>query len=128
VLRGRRALDVCAELHDDAFRDERLLLAAVDEMVSWGWHLVVADPSPGAAADVTRLLTRIRPAYVQVDLTRPGRADDPALAGWLDTATEVGAAVLALGVDTSRDLETALAIGATYGRGSLLGRAVSRPA
>jgi hypothetical protein len=127
VLRGRRALNVCAELHDDAFHDERRLLAAVDEMVSWGWHLVVADPRPDAAAEVRRLIGRVRPAYVQVDLARPGRAHDPALAAWLDTAAEVGATVMALGVDTSRELEAALELGATYGRGSLLGRAVARP-
>jgi hypothetical protein len=127
VLRGRRALDVCAELHADAFRDEPKLLAAVDEMASWGWHLVVADPGPDAVGEVQRLLGRLRPAYVQVDLTRPGRAQDPALAGWLEAASEVGAAVMALGVTTSRDLETALGLGARYGRGPLLGRPVSRP-
>ena len=128
VLRGRRALDVCAELHDDAFRDERCLLAAVDEMVSWGWHLVVADVGAENVPHVRRLAERIRPAYVQVDLARPGRAQDPALAAWVETAADVGAAVMALGVTTSRDLETALELGATYGRGSLLGRPVARPA
>lgn len=127
VLRGRRALNVCAELHDDAFHDERTLLAAVDEMTSWGWHLVVADPGPAAAAEVRRLVERVRPAYVQVDLARPGRAQDPALAAWLETAGTVGATIMALGISTSRDLETALGLGAVYGRGPLIGRATSRP-
>ena len=42
ALRGRRALTVCAELHADGFADEARLLAAADEMASWGWHLVYA--------------------------------------------------------------------------------------
>ena len=75
-LRGRRALDVCAELHEDAFADRDRLLAAADEMAGWGWHLVVADVSgTPAQAAAEELMGRLRPAYVQVDLGRLRRDD-----------------------------------------------------
>lgn len=128
VLRGRRALTVCAELHDDGFADEARLLAAADEMGSWGWHLVYADlVGTPALPHAQRLADRLRPAYVQVDLSVPGRATDARTASWIETAQEVGASVMALGVDTQAALDTALALGATYGRGTLVGRASSRP-
>ena len=129
VLRGRRALDVCAELHEDSFVDERRLLAAVDEMTSWGWHLVLVDPDDtDVRSTALRLLERIRPAYVQVDLGRPGRLADPTLPAWVDAALASGASLMALGVATTGDLATALGLGASYGRGALLGRTTSRPA
>ena len=128
VLRGRRALDVCAELHEDSFVDERRLLAAVDEMTSWGWHLVLVDPDDtDVRSTALRLLERIRPAYVQVDLGRPGRLADPTLPAWVDAAVASGASLMALDVATNRDLESAVGLAASYGRGALLGRTTSRP-
>jgi EAL domain-containing protein (putative c-di-GMP-specific phosphodiesterase class I) len=128
ILRGRRALSVCAELHEDSFADERRLLAATEEMHSWGWQAVVADVAASAVeADVLRLLPRLRPAYVQVDLRRPDRAAAGTTAAWREAAVEVGAHVVALGVDTPERLETAIDLGATYGRGALLGRPVAIP-
>ena len=128
MLRGRRALDVCAELHEDAFADERRLLAAVDEMVGWGWQTVIADiaarPTGPAAM---RLMSRIRPAYVHVDLSQPARLSDPGLSSWIDSAVECGAQVIALGVDTTRDLESAVDLGASYARGALIGATTHRP-
>ena len=128
VLRGRRALDVCAELHEDAFADERRLLAAVDEMVGWGWQTVIADiaarPTGPAAM---RLMSRIRPAYVHVDLSQPARLSDPGRSSWIDSAVECGAQVIALGVDTTRDLESAVDLGASYARGALIGATTHRP-
>ncbi|HET7902562.1 MAG TPA: hypothetical protein VFL59_15375 [Candidatus Nanopelagicales bacterium] len=127
VLRGRRALTVCAELHADGFADEARLLAAADEMTGWGWHLVYADVVGTPAQEVAgRLADRLRPAYVQVDLAA-GRAADPRTAAWLGTAREAGASVLALGIDTQAALETAIALGADYGRGTLVGRPSPRP-
>lgn len=128
VLRGRRALSVCAELHADGFDDEARLLAAAEEMTGWGWHLVYADlvGSTSMAAAV-RLAETLRPAYVQVDLAVPGRAGDPRTAAWIETAQAVGASVMALGIDTQAALESALALGAVYGRGTLVGRPTSRP-
>jgi EAL domain-containing protein (putative c-di-GMP-specific phosphodiesterase class I) len=127
VLRGRRALSVCAELHADAFSADRLL-AAADEMRSWGWQLVYADLLGSPAADAAlRLASRLRPAYMQIDLALPGRANGPALAAWVDVAAQVGAQVMVLGVDTQAALDRGIALGATYGRGSLVGRPSTRP-
>ena len=128
VLRGRRALTVCAELHDDGFADEARLLGAADEMAGWGWHLVYADMVGSAAMpSALRLADRLRPAYVQVDLSVPGRVTDPRTDAWLEAAAEVGASVMALGVDTQAALERALELGAVYGRGTLVGRPSPRP-
>ena len=126
-LRGRRALDICAELHEDAFDDRDRLLAAADEMAGWGWHLVVADVSGTPAQSAAELLMpRLRPAYVQVDLSRL-RRDDAASRRLLDAGREAGATVLAVGVTTQADLEAADALGALHVRGPLVGHASSRP-
>ena len=107
VLRGSRALTVCAEVHADGFADETRLLAAADEMASWGWHLVFADlVGTSALPSALRLADRLRPAYVQVDLSVPGRAADPRTASWVEAAQSVGASVMALGVDTQAALDT----------------------
>ena len=128
ILRGRRALSVCAELHEDAFVDTRRLIAATEEMRTWGWQVVVADVSGTTSEqEVRRLLPTLRPAYVQIDLGRPDRPSDSSIAAWRDAAVEIGAAVLALGVDDTARLDAALELGATYGRGTLLGRPVAVP-
>ncbi len=127
-LRGRRALTVCAELHPDAFHDERRLLAAVEDMHRWGWQVVYADVAGTTSEDVAlRLMPTLRPAYVQVDLASRGRASDLQVERLADAAREVGAQLMALGVESSADLEAALSLGAAYGRGGLLGRAVDVP-
>jgi EAL domain-containing protein (putative c-di-GMP-specific phosphodiesterase class I) len=119
---------VCAELHADSFADIRRLLAATEEMRGWGWHLVLSDLSGTTAEqDALRLLPSLRPAYVQIDLDRPDRPSDASAAEWRDAALDVGAALMALGVDSGARLETAIDLGATYGRGSLLGRPVALP-
>jgi hypothetical protein len=128
VLRGRRALSVCAELHADAFDDEPRLLAAVDEMQSWGWQVVYADMvGTRSGAHAERLASRLRPAYVQVDVSAHGVAGEVTTSRWLDTAHEVGAAIMALGVETETDRDTALGLGASYARGGLLGRPAVAP-
>jgi EAL domain-containing protein (putative c-di-GMP-specific phosphodiesterase class I) len=128
VLRGRRSLNVCAELHDDAFDDEPRLLAAVEEMSSWGWHTVIADArASGRYRAMARLLAAVRPAYVQIDLGAHDAPGSASLQAWLDTAREHGAQIMALGIDTQRDLDRAIDAGATYGRGALVGAAVARP-
>ncbi len=128
VLRGRRALSVCAELHADAFDDEPRLLAAVEEMQGWGWQIVYADViGTRSATKAERLAARVRPAYVHVDVSAPGVPTDPATARLLETTRDVGAVVLAVGVDSAADRDTALALGATYGRGSLLGAPAPAP-
>jgi EAL domain-containing protein (putative c-di-GMP-specific phosphodiesterase class I) len=77
--------------------------------------------------DALRLLPSLRPAYVQIDLDRQDQRSDATVAAWRDAALDVGAQVMALGVDNGARLETAIDRGATYGRGSLLGRPVALP-
>jgi hypothetical protein len=127
-LRGRRSLSVCAELHADAFDDEARLLAAVEEMQGWGWQVVYADLAGSAAhATALRLLPRLRPAYAQIDLSTPGRAEAAPTRQLLDAAQEHGAQIMALSVDSSARLDAAVALGAVYGRGQLIGRPVAVP-
>lgn len=126
-LRGRRALNICAELHEDAFADRARAQAAAEEMTGWGWQLVVADVSgTPAAATAESLLGTLRPAYVQVDLSRPHR-DEAAANRLLDAGRAVGAAVMAVGVATPSDLDAARELGATCARGPLVGAVSAVP-
>jgi EAL domain-containing protein (putative c-di-GMP-specific phosphodiesterase class I) len=124
-LRGRRSLSVCAELHADAFADEGRLLAAAEEMRSWGWHLVYADVAE-ARGTALRLLPQLRPAYVHLD-ARAARRGDGSARELAEAGREVGAAVLAVGIDSSAELAAALDAGADYGRGRLIGPPVPAP-
>jgi len=127
ILRGRRALSVCAELHADSFADEGRLLAAAEEMHGWGWQLVYADlAETPTESTAVRLLPRLRPAYLHIDVARPDRPA-AATSQWRDAAAEVGAHLVAIGVDTADQLELAIDLGATYGRGLMLGRPASSP-
>jgi EAL domain-containing protein (putative c-di-GMP-specific phosphodiesterase class I) len=117
--RGRRQLAVAAEVHADGLTDLDVLDRAVDEMRGWGWQIVLADVADEPAA--ARALALVRPEIVQVDLSRPGRASSPAVARFLDEALAAGAQVMALGVDSPALRAGAVALGATMGRGLLLG-------
>ena len=128
-LRGRRALSVCAELHADAFDDEaRLVVRGRGDAAAGAGRSSYADVV-GSSTEATalRLLRRLRPAYVQVDLAAPGRATDAAVRRFVESGTEHGAQIMALGVDTTARLDEALGLGAAYGRGQLLGRASAVP-
>lgn len=117
--RGRRELAVAAEVHADGLADLGLLGQAVAEMRGWGWGVVLADVADESAA--VRALELVRPETVQVDLSRPGRSSSAAVARFLAEARAVGAEVMALGVDTPARRAEAVALGATTGRGLLLG-------
>jgi EAL domain-containing protein (putative c-di-GMP-specific phosphodiesterase class I) len=117
--RGRRELSVAAELHDDAFADTGRLRAAVEEYRGWGWSIVLADVAD--VPEATRAMSWLRPDIVQVDLSLPARATSPAVRRLLATAAEIGADVMALGVDSPLRRAEAMQLGATLGRGSLLG-------
>lgn len=117
--RGRRELDVAAEVHADALADLGLLGRAADEMRGWGWQVVLADVAD--EPDGLRALGLLRPETVQVDLGRRGGTSSAAVTRFLDEARAVGAEVMALGVDTSARRAEAVALGATVGRGLLLG-------
>ncbi|MGZ4590898.1 MAG: EAL domain-containing protein [Actinomycetes bacterium] len=117
--RGRRELRVAAELHDDSFTDVGRLRAAVAEYRGWGWSIVLADVAD--VPEATRAMSWLRPDIVQVDLSLPARIASPAVRRLVATATEIGAEVMALGVDTPVRRAEAVELGATVGRGNLLG-------
>lgn len=125
--RGRRAVAVAAEVHADAFADPRRLTLALEEYRAWGWQVVLADVGDEmlAAPATEDLARRLSPDVVQVDLSRgggrPARSDSPGAARLLALAADVGAEVMAVGVDTSARLTEAVALGATLGRGLVLG-------
>jgi EAL domain-containing protein (putative c-di-GMP-specific phosphodiesterase class I) len=124
--RGRRQLAVAAEFHADALDDLLLLDSALEEYRSWGWDVVLADVAD--VPDAVAAVHRVRPDVVQVDLSLPHRASAPAVGRLLEAAQDVGAAVMALGVDTAVRREEALGLGATLGRGLLLGAPGPLPA
>jgi EAL domain-containing protein (putative c-di-GMP-specific phosphodiesterase class I) len=123
--RGRRGLDVVAELHEDSFDDRDTLRRAVAEMRGWGWQLVVADVAdspqlPGVLDDFSWL----RPEFVQVDVSRPGRssvAPNASVRRLLEAARTGGAQVMAVGIDLPAAVEGARRLGAVLGRGRALG-------
>jgi EAL domain-containing protein (putative c-di-GMP-specific phosphodiesterase class I) len=123
--RGRRALRVAAEVPVAAF-ERSDLEAAVAEFRGWGWRIVVDDVADLLARDpdALRRLTQLRPDVVKLDLTRPGRSTVGTAAGvhqLVDWAQGAGVEVLAVGVDTQVLRGVATDLGATLGRGRLLG-------
>lgn len=117
-LRGRRALAVCAELHEDSFADERRLRVAVEQMREWGWQFVYADLA-GTTAETAalELMEWIRPAYVQLNLA----ATAPS-ATLLQAAAGVGATVMGVGVDSAAALARARDLGIRWARGAVVGQ------
>lgn len=121
-LRGRRSLAVVAELHADAFDDERALRGAVDQMRAWGWQFCYADlTGTHAEARAIDLAATIRPAYQQLDVHHePSRH-------LRDAARDVGASILAIGVDDREGLARAHEHGATWVQGELVARPTRHP-
>jgi EAL domain-containing protein (putative c-di-GMP-specific phosphodiesterase class I) len=119
VGRGRRELAVAAEVHDDGLADLGLLERAVAEMRGWGWQIVLADVAD--ERDALHAVDLVRPDVVQVDLSRAGRRSSAAVAAFLEAGLSVGAEVMALGIDSAGQRAEATALGATVGRGLLLG-------
>ncbi|MCU1600879.1 MAG: hypothetical protein JWO22_1588 [Frankiales bacterium] len=117
--RGRRALRVAAEVHDDGF-DHPGLDAAVAEWRGWGWRAVVADVSDRVDGAFLRRLEQLRPDAVQVDLSRPSTDQTTELLAW---AADQGVEIHAVHVDSELHRTQAIALGATIGRGRLLGAA-----
>lgn len=118
--RGRRSLSVAAEVHDYGFTHPGLD-AAVAEWRGWGWKVVIADLAHLYDSALLHRLDALRPDVVQVDLAKPGRESDLGVRAILAWATGAGVAVHALAVDTDVRRQQALALGATVGRGRLLG-------
>ena len=119
--RGRRSVKVAAEVPAHAFADPVSLRSGVDEMRGWGWRIVADDVAdvPGALG----LLDQVRPDVVKLDLDRPGRsgAVSDTVRAMLDLAGRRGIEIVALAVDTEQRRTAAKDLGATLGRGRLLG-------
>lgn len=119
--RGRRSVKVAAEVPAHAFDDPGSLRAGIDEFRGWGWRIVADDVAdvPGALG----LLDQVRPDVVKLDLDRPGRSGvvSDGVRAMLDLAGRRGIEVVALGVDTEQRRSAAQGLGATLGRGRLLG-------
>jgi EAL domain-containing protein (putative c-di-GMP-specific phosphodiesterase class I) len=115
--RGRRALKVAAEVHDDGF-DHPGLDAAVAEWRGFGWRVVVADVSHRVDAAFLRRLDLLRPDAVQVDLSRSVSSKTSELIAW---ATSHGVEVHATHLDFETRRTQAVDRGAVAGRGRLLG-------
>jgi EAL domain-containing protein (putative c-di-GMP-specific phosphodiesterase class I) len=127
--RGRRTVKVAAEVPAHAFEDPGSLRGGIEEFRGWGWRVVADDVAdvPGAVG----LLDQVRPDVVKLDLDKPGR--HPAslaenVRAMLDYAQRRGVEVVALGVDTDARRAAAQELGATLGRGRLLGMPGPLPA
>lgn len=125
--RGRRTLAVAAEVHLEGFAHPGLE-TAVTEWRGWGWRVVVADVAQVLDAALLRRLDVLRPDAIQVDLAKPHRDSDPRVKEMLAWASSSGTQVHALSVDTEARREQALELGATVGRGRLLGAPGPLPA
>ncbi len=127
--RGRRGLKVAAEVPAHAFADPTALLDAVEEYRGWGWRIVANDVADVAGA--IGVLDRLRPDVVRLDLTKPGRqlgAPSESVRAMLEWAERAGATVMAIGVDDEAARSAAQQLGATVGRGRLLGPPAPLPA
>lgn len=128
MSRANRELTIAAELHAEAFADGVALAAGIGEIREWGWTVVLAD----IADDHTALgrAHKIYPDVVQIDLRLASRRKGDEHHGvrrLLALATDCGAEVMALGVDTPAEHDAAVALGARTARGAMFGVAGPLP-
>jgi EAL domain-containing protein (putative c-di-GMP-specific phosphodiesterase class I) len=127
--RGRRSIKVAAEVPAHAFEDPASLRRGIEEFRGWGWRVVADDVAdvPG----VHGVLDQVRPDVIKLDLDKPGRSPgfvSEGVRGLLDYAQRRGVEVVALGVDSEARRSAARELGATLGRGRLLGAPGPLPA
>jgi hypothetical protein len=116
--RGRRQLNVVAELHEDAFGDEQALAVGLAEMRGWGWRFALTDLSGTALGDAGRaatLLELVQPAYVHLNVRTDASGRGIA---WAAAAKSAAVPVIAVGVDSSSARRRAASAGARYARGT----------
>ncbi len=130
--RAEQALSVAVELPAGALRARpRELVRAADACRDRGWKVVLDDV--GADRGSLAVLPLVAPDAIKLDL-RAARAAGPQAPALSDVATAVwaeqertGAAIVAEGIETERQLEQARGIGATLGQGWLWGRPGALP-
>ncbi|MDT0261222.1 sensor domain-containing phosphodiesterase [Jatrophihabitans lederbergiae] len=125
LTEARERLRVVLEL------TERSLLrrpAELLQLIGWarkrGWGIALDDV--GADPDSLALLPFVAPDVIKLDLSlvqnTPSSQQARTMVAVMAHAERTGAAILAEGIETAAHREQALALGASYGQGWLLGR------
>ncbi len=113
-----------------AIADRGHLVSVLEHYRSLGWRVALDDV--GAGYSSLSLLAAVRPEVVKLDKGLvQGLPDDGArtvLKAITDLAHQLGAVVVAEGVETEQLAEEVLALGADLGQGWLFGRPVRPPA
>ncbi|CAA9469561.1 MAG: diguanylate cyclase/phosphodiesterase (GGDEF & EAL domains) with PAS/PAC sensor(s) [uncultured Solirubrobacteraceae bacterium] len=125
VWESAGGLDIVVEVTERALTDRPAdLLRAVEACRERGWSIALDDV--GADSRSLALLSLLRPDVVKLDLrliqNRPDQDVAEVVAAVNAYAERTGAVVLAEGIETDAHLDTARAIGATYGQGWRFGR------
>jgi EAL domain-containing protein (putative c-di-GMP-specific phosphodiesterase class I)/CheY-like chemotaxis protein len=106
------------------------LIAVLDEIRARGARLAIDDAGAGFAS--LQHILRLSPDYIKLDmgLTRGVDADPArrALASALTSfGNEIGASLIAEGIETAEELATLRGLGVRYGQGFYLGRPSAEP-
>jgi EAL domain-containing protein (putative c-di-GMP-specific phosphodiesterase class I) len=109
-----------------AIADRGHLVSILDHYRSLGWRIAVDDV--GAGLSSLSLLAAVRPDVVKLDKRLvqqlPGDGARTVLTAVTDAAHQLGAVVVAEGIETDRLAEEVAALGADLGQGWLFGRPV----
>ncbi len=124
VSRAESLLRVFVEINDRAIvADPAGLLAAVDRARTLGWGIAVDDV--GSSRAPLAMLPVLRADVVKLDLgllAERGSADAAAVVlATLRHVEQTGASLCVERIETEEDLRWAVALGARYGQGTLLG-------
>jgi EAL domain-containing protein (putative c-di-GMP-specific phosphodiesterase class I) len=128
VARGRRELSIAAELLADSVEPRVALDHGLHEIREWGWRVVLADVGDDETA--VKGAAAVRPDVVQIDLRLPDRRPSELPAGvrrLLSMAKDIGAQVMALGVDGHAARSAAIELGCELARGAMYGRPGALP-
>jgi EAL domain-containing protein (putative c-di-GMP-specific phosphodiesterase class I) len=128
VMPGRLVVEVTEHA---AVEDYRALAEPLVNLRARGARLAVDDVGAGYAS--LRHILRLAPDVIKldVDLTRgidADRARHALAAGLIAFAAELGAAVVAEGIETGEELDTLRGLGASFGQGYYLARPAPLPA
>jgi len=124
ALSGRAGSRVVVEITEHAaVEDYGPLRLALAEIKALGVRFAIDDVGSGFAS--LRHLLRLRPDYIKLDglvsQHAPDRAGHALVSGIVSYANEVGATVIAEGIETPDQLAALHQLGVTHGQGFLLG-------